>query len=113
MTILLFIFLLVVSFLVMLYFLRPTATETVVQQHLESIEENRAVEGDGTTILKRQALSAHPWLDDLFRTRPGCADLARLIRQAGQSWQVSSFVLVSLVITVIVAALASLTIPSV
>src|SRR4029077_15485793 len=32
---------------------------------------------------------------------------------AGQSWQVSSFVLVSLVITVIVAALASLTIPSV
>src|SRR4029077_4216178 len=44
---------------------------------------------------------------------PGSADLARLIRQAGQSWQVSSFVLVSLVITVIVAALASLTIPSV
>src|SRR6476661_34775 len=113
MTILLFILLLVVSFLVMLYFLRPTATETAVQQHLESIEENRAVEGDGTTILKRQALSANPFLDELLRDLPGSADLAKLMRQAGQTWQVSSFVLVSLVVTVMVAALASLAIPSV
>src|SRR5713101_1534265 len=112
MTILLFILLLVVSFLVMLYFLRPTATETAVQQHLESIEENRAVEGDGTTILRRQALSATPWLDELLRDLPGSADLARLIRQAGQTWQVSSFLLLSLVVTVIVASLASLAIPS-
>jgi len=113
MTILLFILLLVVSFLVMLYFLRPTATETAVQQHLESIEENRAVEGDGTTILRRQALSATPWLDELLRDLPGSADLARLIRQAGQTWQVSSFILVSLVVTVIVASLASIAIPSI
>ncbi len=113
MTILLFILLLVVSFLVMLYYLRPTATETAVQQHLESIEENRAVEGDGTTILRRQALSATPWLDELLRDLPGSADLARLIRQAGQTWQVSSFLLLSLVVTVIVASLASLAIPSI
>ncbi len=113
MTILLFILLLIVSFLVMLYFLRPTATETAVQQHLESIEENRAVEGDGTTILRRQALSATPWLDELLRDLPGSADLARLIRQAGQTWQVSSFILVSLVVTVIVASLASIAIPSI
>src|SRR5260370_28127292 len=98
MTILLFIFLLVVSFLVMLYFLRPTATETVVQQHLESIEENRAVEGDGTTILRRQALSATPWLDELLRDLPGSADLARLIRQDGQTWPVMSLVLVCLLV---------------
>ena len=113
MTTLLFILLLVVSFLVMLYFLRPTATETVVQQHLESIEENRAVEGDGTTILKRQALSATPWLDDLLRDLPGSADLARLIRQAGQTLPVSSFLLLSLVVLLSVAGLASLAVPSV
>jgi tight adherence protein B len=113
MTILLFILLLVVTFLVMLYFLRPTATETAVQQHLESIEENRAVEGDGTTILRRQALSATPWLDELLRDLPGSADIARLIRQAGQTWQVSSFLLLSQVVTVIVASLASLAIPSI
>ena len=81
----------------MLYFLRPTATETAVQQHLESIEENRAVEGDGTTILKRQALSATPWLDELIREIPGSVGLARLIRQAGQTWQVSSLSSFSLV----------------
>ena len=113
MTILLFILLLIVSFLVLLYILRPTATETAVQQHLESIEENRAVEGDGTTILRRQALSVTPWLDELLRDLPGSADLARLIRQAGQTWQVSSFLLLSLVVTVIVASLASLAIPSI
>jgi tight adherence protein B len=113
MTILLFILLLVVSFLVMLYFLRPTATETAVQQHLESIEENRAAEGDGTTILRRQALSATPWLDELLRDLPGSVNLARLIRQSGQTWQVSSFLLLSSVLTIIIALLASLAIPSV
>jgi len=113
MTILLFILLLVVSFLVMLYFLRPTATETAVQQHLESIEENRAVEGDGTTILRREALSATPWLDELLRDLPGSAELARIIRQAGQNWQVSSFLLLSFVVAVVVAGLASLAIPSI
>ena len=113
MTILLFILLLVVSFLVLLYFLRPTATETAVQQHLESIEENRAVESDSTSILRRQVLSATPWLDELLRDLPGSADLARLIRQAGQTWQVSSFLLLSLVVTVIVTSLASLAIPMV
>jgi len=113
MTILLFILLLVVSFLVMLYFLRPTATETAVQQHLESIEENRAVEGDGTTILRRQALSATPWLDELLRDLPGSADLARLIRQARQTWQESSFLLLSLMVTFIITSLASLAIPSI
>jgi tight adherence protein B len=113
MTILLFILLLIVSFLVLLYFLRPTVTETAVQQHLESIEENRAVEGDGPTILKRQALSATPWLDELLRDLPGSVNLARLIRQSGQTWQVSSFLLLSLVVTLIVASFASLAIPSI
>jgi tight adherence protein B len=113
MTILVFILLLIVSFLVLLYFLRPTVTETAVQQHLESIEENRAVEGDGTTILRRQALSATPWLDELLRDLPGSADLARLIRQAGQTLPVTSFLLLSLVLLLVVAGLASLVIPSV
>jgi tight adherence protein B len=112
MTILLFIVLLIVSFLVLLYFLRPTATEVAVQQHLESIEENRAVEVDGTTILRREALSTIPWLDELLRGIPGPANVARLVRQSGRTWQVSSLFLVSLVVTVSVASLASLAIPS-
>jgi tight adherence protein B len=112
MSILLFILLLVVTFGVMLYFLRPTTTETAVQQHLEHIEESRAVEGDGTTILRREALSTAPWLDGLIRELPGSVELARLIRQAGQTWQVSSVLLCSLVVMVGVAWIASTTMPS-
>ena len=112
MSILLFILLLVVTFGVMLYFLRPTTTETAVQQHLEHIEESRAVEGDGTTILRREALSTAPWLDGLMRELPGSVELARLIRQAGQTWQVSSVLLCSLVVIVGVAWIASTTMPS-
>src|SRR6266478_5125944 len=113
MSILLFILLLIVTFGVLLYFLRPTATETAVEQHLEHIEESRAVEGDGTTILKREALSASPWLDELIREIPGSVELARLIRQSGQKWQVSSVFFVSVVVMVGVAWLASTAIPSV
>ena len=113
MSTLLFILVLIVSFAVVLYFLRPSATETAVQQHLEHIEESRAVEGDGTTILRREALSTTPWVDELIRKVPGSVELARLIRQAGQTWQVGSVLLLSLIVTVSVAALASLAIPSI
>src|SRR4051812_20260009 len=113
MTILLFIVLLVISFLVLLYFFRLTATEVAVQQHLENIEQNRAVESDGTTILRRQALSAVPWLDEMLRGIPGSTQVARLIRQAGRNWEVSSFFLASLVLAISIAALASAVVPSV
>jgi len=112
MSILLFILLLIVTFGVLLYFLRPTATEIAVEQHLEHIEESRAVEGDGTTILKREALSATPWLDELIRDIPGSVGLARLVRQSGQKWQVSSILFFSLVVAVVVAWIASTAMPS-
>jgi len=98
---------------VLLYFLRPTATETAVQQHLESIEETRAIEGDSTTILRQHALSATPWLDEFIRGIPGSVELAKLIRQAGRTWQVGSLLLLSLIAIVGVALLASLAIPSI
>src|SRR5713101_8940644 len=113
MSILLFILLLIVTFGVLLYFLRPTATETAVQQHLEHIEESRSVEVDGTTILKPEALSATPWLDELIRDIPGSVELARLIRQSGQKWQVSSVFFFSVILMVGVAWVASTAVPSV
>jgi len=112
MSILLFILLLIVTFGVLLYFLRPTATEIAVEQHLEHIEESRAVEGDGTTILKPEALSATPWLDELIRDIPGSVGLARLVRQSGQKWQLSSILFFSLVVAVVVAWIASAAMPS-
>jgi len=113
MIILWFILILIVTFAVLVYFLRPTGAETVVQQRLESIEQNRAVEGDSTTILRKDALSANPWMDEFLRGTPGSVALAKLIRQAGQTWQVSSLLLLSLLVTVGVALLASLAVPSI
>ena len=109
---LLFILLLAVTFMVLLYLLRPTMTETAVQQQLEHIEESRAVEGDGSTILRRQALSASPWLDQIIRDIPGSLRLAQMIRQAGLKWQVSSVMLGSAGLGIVVAWIASLNIPS-
>jgi len=109
---LLFILLLAVTFIVLLYLLRPTTTETAVQQQLEHIEESRAVEGDGSTILRRQALSASPWMDQIIRDIPGSLRLAQMIRQAGLKWQVSSVMLGSAGLGIVVAWIASLNIPS-
>ena len=113
MIILWFILILIVTFAVLMYFLRPTATETAVEQRLKSIEENRAVEGDSTTILRRHALSATPWMDEFLRGMPVSAKLAKLIRQAGQTWQVGSLLLLSFMVIVGVASLAALVIPSI
>jgi tight adherence protein B len=110
---LLFILLLVVTFAVLLYFLRPTATETVVQERLDHIEESRAIEGDGSTILRRQPLSASPWLDEIIRDIPGAVDLAKMIQQSGMHWQVSSVMLGSAGLGIFVAWMASLGVPSV
>ena len=71
--ILLFILLLVTSFGVLIYFLKPTKTETAVEEHLATIEGSRGlgVNPDGTTILKQAPLSSNPMLDELLRRLPG------------------------------------------
>ena len=114
MIILWFILILIVTFAVLVYLLRPTVAETAVQQRLESIEQNRAVESDSPTILRQHTLmSATPWMDKFLREIPRFVELAKLIRQAGQTWQVSSLLLLSLLVTVVVGSLASLAIPSI
>ena len=46
----LFVFVLALSFGVLVYFLRPTATEAAVQQQLAGIDAGRATGNDATTI---------------------------------------------------------------
>jgi tight adherence protein B len=107
----LFVLLFVVSFGVLLYFLRPTPAETAVEQRLAGIEESREISVDGATILRAQTFSSNPWLHELIRQLPGSLAVANLIRQAGQKWQVSSVLLFSLFATIIGSWLASLVIP--
>src|SRR5207245_9106181 len=112
--ILLFILLLVTSFGVLIYFLKPTKTETAVEEHLATIEGSRGlgVNPDGTTILKQAPLSSNPMLDELLRRLPGVLGLASLIKQAGQTWQVGSVVLTSLIAFVLGSWIASFFMPT-
>lgn len=54
MAILIFVLLLIFTFLVMLYFLKPTSTEAAIQQRLDSLEKNRSGLADTSTILKEE-----------------------------------------------------------
>ena len=112
--ILLFILLLITSFGVLLYFLKPTKIEAAVEQHLTSIEDSRGlgVNPDGTTILKQDPLSSNPAVDSLIRHLPGVLGLARLIKQAGQTWQVGSVLLASVIALVVGSWIASFFMPS-
>jgi tight adherence protein B len=112
--ILLFILLLITSFGVLLYFLKPTKTEAAVEQHLTSIEDSRGlgVNPDGTTILKQDPLSSNPAVDSLIRRLPGVFGLARLIKHAGQTWQVGSVLLASVIALVVGSWIASFFMPS-
>ncbi len=111
--VILFGLLFLLSFGVLFYFLRPTPAETAVQQHLAGIEAGRTGGADGTTILKKEAFSATPLLDDLIAQLPGSRAVLHLIKQSGQKWQVSSVLIFSLLTTIIAWWLASFFIPSV
>ena len=93
--VILFGLLLILCFGVLLYFLKPTQTETAVQRHLADIEGDRAVSA-GSTILREEKLSSVPWLHELLRQVPGSLALVRLIKQAGSRRRMASIVLFSL-----------------
>ena len=104
----LFVFVLALSFGVLVYFLRPTATEAAVQQQLAGIDAGRATGNDVTTIVREQGFSANPVFNDLIRDLPGSRALLRLIRQAGQRWKVGSVFLFSILAILLGWWLASL-----
>jgi tight adherence protein B len=93
--IILFVVVLVLSFGVLVYFLRPTQTEAAVQQQLAGIDASRA-DDHGSTIVKDQAFSSNPQVNDLIKDLPGSRELLRLIKQAGKKWEVGSVFFISL-----------------
>src|SRR5947207_7460735 len=109
---LLFILLLILTFGIAFYMLRPTKTETAVQQHLEEIQSARAEE-TGQTILKEERYSSNVGLSNFIREFPGGLYTLNLIRQSGQNWMVSSLMGISLAATVLTAWISSYFLPSV
>ena len=106
MPVIFFLLLLIVTFAVALYFLRPTKTEAAVQQRLEDIQDART-EASAQNILKAEGYSRNPELSEIVRQIPGALGTLDLIRQAGQGWTVSSVMGISLLATVLTALIAS------
>jgi tight adherence protein B len=104
----LFAMLLILTFGIILYFLKPTPVESAVKRQLATIAGARELSSDGTTILKEAPLGTAPWLDDLVKRAPGSSAAARLIQQAGMRWQPTFLVLGSLVAALAAWWLASL-----
>src|SRR5438045_3167637 len=94
--VILFLLLLLLSFGVLLYFLRPSQVETAVKSRLAGIEVGRVVGTSGNATILKQEASAAPWLDEMAMQLPGSSTLSQLIRQSGKKWSVSSLVFGSL-----------------
>jgi tight adherence protein B len=110
--ILLFSLLLIFTFVVVLYLLRPTKTEAAVQQHLKNIQVTHP-DSTGNTILKDEGYSSNPAISQIIRQIPGSVGTLDLIRQSGQEWDVSVVMGSSLLMTVLVGWIASLFVPEI
>ena len=109
---LLFILLLMLTFAIAFYFLRPTKTETAVQQRLDDIVDSRLeTTAGGVTILKEEGYSSNPEISAMVKQIPGAFGTLNLIRQAGQIWAVSTVMGISLLSTALVAWIASYFLP--
>jgi tight adherence protein B len=108
---LLFLLLLVLTFVVLFYLLRPTKTETAVAHHLEEIRDSRPEQQDAT-ILKVEGYSNNPDVGEFVRQIPGAFETLNLIRQAGQSWMVANVMGISALATVLTAWILSFFVPT-
>src|SRR5579859_5555113 len=93
--IVLFGLLLILSFGVVFYLLRPTSTEVAVQEQLEGIGSTKSATGVRTSILKEEVTGSNVLMDEVVRRVPWLPAVSRLIRQAGVSWRPSSVILFS------------------
>jgi tight adherence protein B len=109
----LFVVLLVLCFGVLLFFMRPTAAETAVAEHLQDLAASRVVNADPTSILKKEGFSSIPWLDELIARLPGSYFLQGLLHQSGKTWRVGAVQLISVALAVVGSWLASIFVPSV
>jgi len=107
----LFVLLLILCFGIVYFVLRPTKTETAVQQQLETIQESRAEEA-GSTILKEENYSNSAEIAALVRQVPGAAETLDLLRQSGQPFTVSQVMGVSLCAAVLTAWISSYFLPA-
>jgi tight adherence protein B len=110
--IILFGLLLLITFAVLLYFLKPTVTEVAVRQHLEDIHAGPIAGPDATSILKNEGSDSARWLDGVARQVPGYTWLSHLVSQSGTTWQAGTVLASCLGTGIVMWWIASLMISS-
>jgi len=109
---LLFLLLLVLTFGVLIYFLRPTRMETAIQRQLGEIAEGRRAGAVDVTILKEETFAASPWMTDMAKWLPGSPPVQKLIEQAGKHWPAPLIIMCSLGAALVGGWVASIWIPA-
>jgi len=99
--------LLILSFGLLFYLLRPTSTEVAVQEQLSGIESKRS-DRQAASILKKEVTSSNVMMDEMVRLVPWTPGVSRLISQAGQNWRASSVIVLSFIAAVGAGWMASL-----
>ena len=95
--VLLFALLLILSFAVLFYFLKPTAMEKAVAQQLADLDKGTGPSSSRSSILKEEGARPHPFADELVGRLPWSDALTRLLKQSGKDWHASSVFLLSIV----------------
>jgi tight adherence protein B len=103
---LLFALVLLVSFVVLIYFLKPTTMEKAVAKQLAEIEKNPTA-SVATTILRQDAAGPATFAEEVVAKMPWAPALTRLIRQSGKEWRASSVTLFSVLTGLAAGWLAS------
>lgn len=97
-----FALILLVVFTVLFLLLRPTQTEKALRDRLKMVEESSApTPTEGEDLLKEQALSNLPWLNDLLKQVPLFVTLQGYISQAGRKWLVAHFLFATLLLVLV------------
>ena len=106
--VLLFVLVLIVSFAVLFYFLKPTSMEKAVAQQLDDIQKSPVASTRGATILRQDAAASDALTEELVGKLPWSPAVNRLIQQSGKNWRASSVILFSALTAVGAGWLASI-----
>jgi tight adherence protein B len=107
----LFFVLLLLTFGITVWVLKPSKPESDIERHLREIGGLHAVETSEGTILKGRVLSSIPWINHLLESFPGSANLQLFITQAGSEWTVGTLLLASLILASFIAWASSYFLP--
>ena len=110
-----FIGILVITFVVMIVMLRPTATEKTLEKRLRTIERASAgaIPEEAGDLLRQEKLSDIPWLNEMMLEWNRLRKLQQLLHQAESNWTVGKLISMTLVLLVVGTWVANFRAPSI